>query len=57
MTLKIECATINVHLEPCVMVILGILLLFLALLEGGHLETPTIIYKKNARGSKYLHMS
>ena len=27
---------------------------FLALLEGSHLETPTFIYEKNARGSKSL---
>ena len=29
---------------------------FLALLEGGHLETTTFIYEKNARGSKSLQV-
>ena len=64
MTLKIKVAnfkellcgaTIIVHLEPCVVVILGFLLLFfLALLEKGCLATPTFIYEKNTRVSKSL---
>ena len=48
-------ATMSLLLGPCVVVLLGFLLLFLALLEKGRLETPTIIYKKNTRGSKSLH--
>ena len=35
------------HQKPCVVILLGgFLLLFITLLEKGHLETPTLVYEK-----------
>ena len=42
----------NGHFQPCVVILFDFLLLFLILLEKGHLETPTLVYNINARVSK-----
>ena len=53
--LILSSATIIEHFKLYVVILLGFLLLFLTLFENGSLETPTLVYEKNARVGKSLN--